>query len=370
MSRTISPPAFVCLGDIHLDHVIWRRYRQISHDAFVAFASFVQVAITNKVPLVIVGDLFDSVDPDPELVRFFREQMDLCRDADCQVYAIQGNHDKRPIPWYVALHQWPQHIGDGKPAVINGIRVLGFDYAPLASIQDSLTTLSAEVSDAQVLFLHQAVRQALSIEGAWNCDLEWVPPSIPLIIMGDIHTQTDYRVRDGQAAHYTGSSHARDIGQIGPKSCCMVHRDLSVTRVPICYREIRKFIVANDADIQSIREWLEAVVTTPRPPLRPVAWVHHVHETAPECLRLASDYDGVAVVVLEAAKMGDPAIDTDAQPLGLDELLSKEALIARLADPVKEPEIYSLVLELVQSKDVNETISTAKARFYSKLQET
>jgi hypothetical protein len=367
MTTSTSPPAFVCLGDIHLDSIIWRRYRQIAMDAFVGFTSFIDTGIRLHLPIVILGDLFDSVDPDPELVRYFRREMDKCEAAGCPVFAIQGNHDKRPIPWYCALHTWPRHVGDGRPLMIGGLMVRGYDYAPFASIKESLEDLGRADSKPQVLFLHQAARQALDIEGAWNCDLEWVPKEVPLIMMGDIHTQTEYRVRENQMAYYTGPSHARDISQIGPKTCCLVHQDLSVVRLPITYREIKKFLILTPDDLPLVRKWLEFVLSTPQV-LKPVAWIHYAGASHPECMRLAIEHDEVAITVLEPAKEGSQTKgEADTPVMTVGELLSKESLVAKLADPEKEPEVYSLVLELTKTQNVNEAITAARERFHAGL---
>lgn len=356
-------PAFVCLGDIHLDPVIWRRYRQILGDSFVGFEGFVDTALSLNVPLVILGDLFDTVEPTPELVQFFRGQMDRCVSAQIPVYAIQGNHDKRRTPWYTAIHSHPVHIGHGAVVNIGDFTVVGFDYAPLAEIREHLAGLEGTTLP-QVLFLHQAVKQAIAIDGAWNCDLEWVPEGIPLIVMGDIHSQTEYTVREGQRAYYTGSSHPRSISEIGPKSCVIVHKDLSVTRSPIPYRRIRKFIVSDAAEIPSLEAWLEEAISESPSRLIPVAWVHHTIEASPDCMALSARYDGRAMVVLEAARVGISVEEMGEQELTVESLVSCEALIAKMVSPEKEPEIYSFVLDLVKSKDIPETILSMKQVFY------
>jgi len=359
--------AFIALGDIHLDSTIWRRYRQIQGDAFVGFTSFINTAIRLRIPAVILGDLFDSVDPEPDLVRYFREEMDRCRDNQIPVYAIQGNHDKRPSPWYTSVHNWPQHIGDGVQVEIGGVSVVGFDYAPLTVIRKQLEDLGAKRNKPQAVFLHQCVRQTISFEGAWNCDLEWVPPEIPLILMGDIHIPVSYVIRPNQRAYYTGPSHARDISQIGDKSATLVYRDLQVMRVPIAHRRIAKFVILTPEGVGEAAEWLRMALATPQP-LPPVAWIYHTVDTTAPLAALANDYDGRAIVVIEPAKLTGTILDEEVV-VTVDQLLSKESLIAKLANPETEPEIYAFVLELAKNQNVGEILMSVRERFYASLKQ-
>ena len=93
-----STPLLLAAGDIHLDHWIWRRHRTITGDAQLGFDQLIELALRYRCPLVIVGDLFDTVDPDSSLVSYFRQCMDRLQRESIACYAIQGNHDRRPIP--------------------------------------------------------------------------------------------------------------------------------------------------------------------------------------------------------------------------------------------------------------------------------
>lgn len=358
-------PSFVALGDLHLDPWIWRSYRDINGDAFLGFKSFVDVAIEWNVPVVLVGDIFDSVDPDPHIVRFFREQMDRCVEEDIAVYAIQGNHDKRATPWYAAIHAWPIHFGDGEQITIGGLSVVGFDYAVRDSIEGSLIELGDREQLPQVLFLHQAVDDALKFEGMWNCKLEWVPRGVPLIVMGDIHTEWQKEVRPGQWAYYTGPSHAREIGQRGPKSCMMVFDDLSVERIPIESREIQKFSVSAVDQLQRTDEWLQ-VVTTKEQPLKPLAWITYVSSTEVEVDELCRRYSDKASFILEG--VADPEeldIDFgDELSDSTEDEVSVEKLLTQLVNPEKEPVAFGLVLALLDNgQGVFDTIREYREAF-------
>ena len=208
-------PSFLALGDIHLDPLIWRRHRDITGDAEASWMSFIDHAINLKIPIVIVGDLFDSIDPPTTMVQVFRESMEICQANGVEVFAIQGNHDKRlPIPWYCAVSPHPRHFGDGALTTINGIKTVGIDYSTQDVIQERLATITSQIDQnpVQVLFLHQAVKQGLKFQDAWNCDINWVPDAIPLVILGDLHAPIDIPRAKGHAL-YTGSSHPRSLAE-------------------------------------------------------------------------------------------------------------------------------------------------------------
>ena len=266
-----TKPVALVLGDIHLDTFIWRKYRQISGDAFASFKSLIDKAIKLDVPVVLVGDIFDNVTPDTSLIQFFRRQVQRMVDAELKVYALQGNQDKRPqVPWYCAIHEKVVHIGDGRLCRIGPFHTVGFDYSTRDVIEAKMATLDALDHPIDILFIHQAVRQAIPWEGAWNCDLDWVPPRVGLVLMGDIHKHFEHTIRPGQKAYYTGASHMRSLPERGPKSAILLHSDLTVTRVPLVARSLERFVITVPGDIAPIEAWLKEHSGEPLPP---VAWV-------------------------------------------------------------------------------------------------
>lgn len=341
----MSRPAFLAIGDLHLDPFIWRRYRQVNGDAFYGLANCVQLAIDRQLPLVLVGDVFDTVDPEPQVIRFFREQMDRCEAEVVRVYTLQGNHDRRPVPWTSAVHDWPVYIGDGRHVDIGGVRCRAFDYDTRDNIQQRLVQLDDR---PRVLFLHQAVRQALRFEGQWNCDLEWVPEDIPLTIMGDIHSEWQQQFRTGQLAYYTGATHARDISQRGPKSCLQVHDDLQVDRLPIDSRSIELLTVMSDAQVADALGWLDQAIAR-QPRLIPTLFIKHTSSQTANCAQLGAQYMGRAFVLSELIEEDEAQVAT--QLLDDPALLSPDQLLRTLIDPAREPLAYQLASELAWSAD-------------------
>ena len=336
-------PIAVALGDIHLDTLIWTKLSGVTGDAFVGYKAFLAVAQRLHVPAVIVGDLFDVARPVPKLVRFHRECMDACAASKTPVYFIQGNHDKQQgAGWAAATHDWPVYIGDGQPFDLNGIQATGLDYAPIDEIEPQVRRVKTPL-----LFMHQAVKQALGFENAWNCDLEWVPECVKLTVLGDIHKPYDMRTGSDLPACYTGPGHARDIDEIGPKSVIVINDDLTYERVPIPSRQIKKFTVKTVKDVENAFRWME--LAKPEGELRPLLWVAHTAEMAAEVSRLRSKCITDGLVLFNAERLIDGLEEAaTAKVLFDDEAdVSPQAMLRKIVDPEKDKALFGFVAELI-----------------------
>jgi len=348
----MTKPIAVALGDIHLDPKIWSSIDTVRGDSELGYSSFIGAAIGLKVPAVIVGDLFDTTKPSSDLVTIHRRQMDRAKEAGIPVFFIQGNHDLQKTPWPSALHDWPKYVGNGEPFDLGGCSALGFDYSSKDDIKASLEGLANKVDPEgteRVLFLHQAVKQALGFENAWNCDLEWIPGNCKLTVIGDIHVPMDFTLPGNRRACYTGPGHARDITQIGPKSCVVINDDLSYDRHPLSYRHIKRFTVLDDIGLSHVHNWLcEACGDMEAGPLPPFAWIHH----SPEMNTSFSEIYKRFVETRKAIIHRDPVLDTeDAEELQSSQEtddISVAALLSTLVDPNKQSELHGFLLNLLE----------------------
>lgn len=345
-------PIAVCLGDIHLDPKIWSSIDAVRGDAELGYRSFISAAITLGVPAVIVGDLFDTTKPTPDLVAIHRRQMDRCEKAGIPVYFIQGNHDLQPTPWASALHDWPQYVGSGEPFQLGRRMAVGFDYSPKDDIKASLEGSQKKLlpSDGKcLLFLHQAVRQALGFENAWNCDLNWVPEQFELTVIGDIHKPMDFTLSGTRRACYTGPGHARDITQIGPKSCVVVNDDLSYYRHPMYSRLIKRFTVLDNVGVVEVAEWLnEACGSENKCELPPFAWIHHSPEMSTAFPALYKEFVETRKAIIHRDKVLDSQDAEELQISQDSEDVSVPELLNTLVSRDKEPELHNFILNLLE----------------------
>jgi DNA repair exonuclease SbcCD nuclease subunit len=359
----MSTPAFIALGDVHLQKYIWSKHRYIVDDSYVAFDALVDLAIELYLPLVLVGDVFDSVDPGSEVVEFFRTRMDKCQEENIQVYVLQGNHDRQRVAWGKAIHAWPIYIGDGRPVDINGVDCVAFDFMYKDRIEAALLELSSRETKPQVLFLHQAVKQALHFEGKWNCDLNDIPPGIPLTVMGDIHREWELEYRPGQKAVYTGASHLTEITETGPKSCMVVNTDLTYERLSLPYREVAQFkcIVADQLD--AVVEWIEKIQNTEHV-LTPVAFLSHLDVLNDAVTDITVKYKENIIFVLNTATVSAD-LDIDVEEDTSTAIVSVPEMLGKLVNEKEEPLIHELVLAfLSDGESVRDVLNRFRTNFF------
>lgn len=344
----MAEPALIACGDAHLDPLIWKARHRVAGDAEAAFKSVVDLAIELHLPLVLAGDVFDHVNPPTPIILFFRQQMDRCQEECIDVYFIQGNHDKRRegVPLASALHHHPRWLDvvDGL-VEIGGLWCQGLDYDTRERIQAKIGAMHNR-RRPQVLFLHQAVRQHLRFEDAWNADLEWVPDDVPLIVLGDLHAQLSGPVRDGQAAVYTCSTHPRSLRELESHHCLIVNQDLTWERQELPVRAIREFRLTANDQVGEVERWLEEC---PRGHFLPVAWLKHTPDVQSECMRLEAEKDEAIVVREGYTAVSEMEIEDQlGAPVDAESLINIEQLLGTLIDPQAEAEAFSFVLELLR----------------------
>lgn len=349
-------PIVSCLGDIHLSPHIWARFPHIIGDSFVGFNSFIDKAIDIGAPILVLGDLFDLAKPLPELVSVCRQGFDRCRNREVPVYVVQGNHDKQETPWVNAIHDHPIYVGDGKPFKLGSRLAVASDYR----LHDDIKQFIEEIPpEPEIAFLHQAARQALPFDGAWNCDLDWLPATIKVAILGDIHQPLDMKLTDGRPAYYTGAAHPRDIGQLAPKSFLTLYDDLHIERVAIPSRDIKKFSLVTKESVSGLRAWLSqaSACTYGAHTLLPFAWVVYSPELASDVRELLAEFShtGRAIMFCDPAPSAEAVLEISAETGSTDELDMTSAL-ARYVDRASDPLLFNLVSEVLQSKRILDTV--------------
>ena len=356
--------AFVALGDIHLSDYIWRDLPDIRGDAELGLRNLVDQAIRLNVPAVIVGDLYDRAEQrDAGSIRIFDTQMARLKAAGLPCYAIQGNHDKRSIPWY-ALNPHVRHIGDGQPVEINGVACRGLDYALHDTIRERLGNLGLDGELPEVLFLHQAVRQALKFDGAWNCDLEWVPEGIPLVVMGDIHREWEMTFRPGQRALYTGSGCPRNRDEFGPRTILGVRRNLEWDRLPVPTRAMRHLVWSSEAPGE-VAQWVATnrAVIHEDLTLAPLLKVTCLDSQAQEIHQALREFTGLHLDIEQVPDLKA----LKALELSLPDLPSRSELLGRVIQGPGRDTARRLAQELLETQGSQADVLLAhRTQFYAR----
>lgn len=351
--------AFLAIGDLHLTDYIWRNQKHVYGDAASAFSEIIDLAIKERTALVLVGDIFDNVTPEPHLIKFFRSQIDKMQSAGVDVYAIQGNHDLRPTPWPGAIHDFVQQIGDGIPTDINGLSVVGLDYGPKSKFLERISALPKQFD---VLFLHQAARQYLHYENAWNADLDDITSDIRLIVMGDIHVCWDAKLKSGAHALYTGASHPRNISQVGQHSVVRVYTDGTWNRVPLQRsRRIQVFRLNTPQDVKSMDSALP-LLADESASLTPLAYIFHLPSFA-SALASMPPIKGLLTIAVEAEDPSTAEDDKSESVIALEDI-NVRSMLESFISPVDNPQAYALALRLLEEfQDPSEVVKEERKKF-------
>lgn len=145
-------------------------------DYFKAAEYIVNEAVKNKVDLVIIsGDLFDKNDISPETLYKAEKLLNVLKENEIKVLAIEGNHDqvstyKESWIWYLEkkdLAIFPKSYLDGEkfkfvPIEIDGIKFFGVSYQSNLN-EKALQDLSQSLDkENNIVIVHTAIVNDLS----------------------------------------------------------------------------------------------------------------------------------------------------------------------------------------------------------------
>lgn len=349
---------FYACADLHLDPCIWRKYRQIHSDSYRAFEQIVDAVIAQPLPLVICGDIFEISDPHPAVIKFFREQLDKLATAQVPVYCIQGNHDKRPVPWCEAIHAHVHYVGDGQPFRLGSLTCVGLDYNIRTLIEPKIR--EAGCSKPDVMFIHQLLKEAFGLEGVWNATLEWVPLAVKLLIAGDVHSpwQMTY---NGFEAIYPGATHARNVSEINEtKRFLKIDDSLKVTDIKLRSRSMRIFNYPTDA-LDEVRAYLSASDSSYLPA---VAFIRTDSGGVAD-VRSFCNTQPVGIVICESVTAVE--VQTEMEDIALG--FSPAEILKTYIDPIKHERMFNFATKLREpSACLVDVIRDTREQFYKELQ--
>lgn len=361
---------FVFTADNHLDTRGFREDVPAS-DGFWALEQIRDYCLEHDLPLVQGGDLFDKNRPPSWVVN---QAIRILNPIEKLAY-IQGNHDKDATAPWLRLHNTAVHLGL-EPKDVGGHQLCGIDYNPSGALGD----LMARVPKCDGLVLHQALKQGLGFEGAWNWDLEDCEPDrYQNVWIGDLHGQdTHWACGQQVRAVYPGSSWMRTIDESPEPSFLHVHDELEdghrvFTRVPLQHRPLIKLQLESDEELLAVLERdslieqlsADSYPHLPEPFRKPILHVRYygdivgVEQAFRELLEGLGGGIYVETVLPARREIFNAALKID---LG-GEALSLSRLIG---ERVEQGEVRDLALELAgcqTTEHVKETIAQWRGRY-------
>ena len=346
-------PVAVIAADTHLAPNTWVNRPQIRGDAYRAFTQIIDYCLRNELPLILLGDIFEKAQPDPETISFVYGKMSQMQEYQNMVYFIQGNHDKTSPPW-LSVHPWPVHahqhsFNEG------GINFYGIDYTPTTELQAELHKIPF---GTDVLLCHQSWRELQSV-GRVNGTIESIPRGL-MLFTGDLHITTRKEVTN---------TNGDTIEVYSPGSTCMQ----SLAESPCKYfniltdiKTVQKYQLSNrgfhDHDIstneelcdfvESFRDYAYQHGNDESVDYRPILRVRFNNEIPEALARIELTVgEHFHLFTIPYDNVTDTVVDIDATPTGaFDDLLSAVGTLT-----VPGSQLYNSLRRLLESAGPGKT---------------
>ena len=200
---------FLFASDIHLSLVTWQRLPEVN-DSLLSFQQLLSICANKSCPLVLGGDIFDSVRMTPELlekVLIIRDQYDIV-----PIYYINGNHDLIEPSWCSFFNN-AYHLGAQPTTLPGGEVVCGIDFKLSEEFPDAVSKV---YPGCDVLVIHQTLdKLSNNVPGAIDSS---VLRNFNCVLAGDYHVPGSY-----DNLYSAGSTNRRSISE--PEGCAYMVQD-------------------------------------------------------------------------------------------------------------------------------------------------
>jgi DNA repair exonuclease SbcCD nuclease subunit len=342
----------VFAADLHLSPTIWVDLPKLRGDSYDAFRQIVDYCLVNKVDaLLLGGDIFHRSTPDSESVLVFKHEVTKLREADIPVLAIQGQHDRSEPPWFKVVSDvcW---MNEGYlPLPIDGTTytLRAFDNLDAETLSERLENLE----QCDILMMHQAMQEVLSIDGAWNLREDWIPDFVQLVLLGDIHVEA----KVGRC-YYSGATHLRAMNENPQKSFIVVSSDggeLKVERKPITPREITTMTVGDEEGLIAALGLIEALPADALVLARVAPDVPNSYKKLSDACRERNIHLRIRDLPIAVTEDQDER-GTTAMATSLD------GAVASIVDREAQPELYQLLVQLLAGPDPDDVLGAIKSK--------
>lgn len=343
-------------SDTHIAHHAWASMPDVCEDAYHSYNQIIDWCCKNKPQaLILGGDIFDHT-PTPIDVKVFLIGIDRLRQAKIPVLAIQGQHGRyRDLSW-TSVIDWVDDLEQIPYCKIGKFVIAGLDNRPPEELKQAIQTKCTPA--VNVLVLHQLCRGTVHErdgQQAWDFDPDWLPETLELVLMGDFHQEWETQKVTSQGVCipivYNGSTCMQSVNEPIRKSFLVVNDDFSYQRIPL---ETRYFeTIRLSSPTQNGANELQAAAKRLR--------------ELPKGSLVQIRFDPQLPDVEKTLKGSNPDVhlmlrpytpEVELNPRTLDiQSTTLEACLSQIVDRDKEPNFHSFMLDLLRSKDLNQTLA-------------
>lgn len=337
----------------------WAKHPELWGDSYYSFNQIVNYAISNKLPLILAGDIINVKRPDARTIGLLMDRINDMAAAKLEIYFIQGQHElNREWPW-MNTHKAPLHIHQ-VPFEIGKRKFYGLDYVPADQLQQELDKIPI---GTDILIGHQVWREHMWYAGAKVAgDGAFADiPYVKEVITGDFHAHkvTTYKGKHGQDMTVVspGSTYMLALDEDPRKFFFVLYDDMTVASIPI---KTRPFIRTRIGSVASLEAFIRKHGTIDKQhpvdpelpgPLRIPIWHVEFYDNVPDVVkRLEQVAIGKAHLFLRPLRIRDevPSVeDEKSQSVAIQPSL--EGYLPYCI-PTDDPS-YNTALRLLRSND-------------------
>ena len=359
--------SFIAVSDVHLG---WKLFNlpELAQDLKDVFSKVIDLALEKKVShFFIVGDLYDTNKPSPDLIKFVSEQIRRLTANGIVVAGIAGDHDKP-----VNQSSWI-NISNVVP-ITEASRTgefLGLDYNDNSQLNiDAIKELPKKVkAKVEWIFLHGQVPELFTFtEDKKKLDLKSLDPfnefpKLKGFVLGDIHkpiegtfedpTQTSKPIWVG----YCGSLGVIKTDEIGSKGGVLYYDGTTISRLK--FELDRKFIRIKLGEPTTPINWITTYKNffKDNQGKKPVFIVEYDKDNEKEFPTIAPLYE-IGIVKVTKVRKTDSITE---EPINIrSELKTNNRIEATLKKCAQEQEIYDLTLSLLTADDPKQILDAFK----------
>ncbi len=186
------------IADTHLGY---RQYNleERENDIYDAFNEAIDKAIEERVDVFIhAGDFFDTPRPPIKALYVAKEGIQKLRDHGIKILTVLGEHDtprRRAMPPHKLLGIPILGVGEVSVVEVNGIGFFGISNLKgrrVSLLKQELSKVDSLATKYQkaVLVAHQAIKEYLPFEGAYELELGDLPRKMDYYALGHLHERS------------------------------------------------------------------------------------------------------------------------------------------------------------------------------------
>lgn len=365
--------SFIAISDVHLG---WKLFNlpELAQDLKDNLARVVDIAIEKRVThLFIVGDLYDTNKPSPDLIAFVSDQVMRLKANGIIAAGIAGDHDKP-----VNNKAWI-HLSNLIPINYVDKRFLGFDYCDNSMDNiEKIGQLKQHYKDqVEWIFLHGQVPELFKwCEDKKKLDFKEIDlinnfPSLKGVILGDIHTPIEGSIEDPAMEReplyigYCGSLGMIKTDEIGTKKGLLYFDGSKLQRLP--FKQDREFIRFNLSDSIIPINWVEKYArffnAETYKGKKPVFIVEYDRNSKNLLSEIGPLYE--VGVVRTSTTRKQAAQDKDEKVNIRSELKTKDRIAKTLEELAPDKEVYNLVYAVVTEDEPKTVLDKFKQTLLS-----